>query len=393
MTQIPEAYREREAAFVKHTILRSYLQRLFLIIGRSVSPVINYVDCFSGPWKEGDEKLNDTSIGVSLDQIAQCSKELEVTFGRKVKFRALYIEKNVASFAKLKSFLAEQPHKNIETMCMQGDYTEHIEDIIAWCGGDFTFFFVDPTGWKGVVDADTLQPLLRLPRSEFLINLMYDFINRAYSIPKHADDMETLLGESLNSDAGQNIERKPHILNGYRNKLNQEYKGRTTFVPINRSGTNRVLYFLVYLTRDATGMRVFKEESEKMKNVQRVAQQEIKLRQQSYSGTDDMFGGEDDVQSNLSAKDISENIYVAKRFLLSKLTTRPLEINREVWADFLEDSNLYPSDLQGAMKSLVKEGAVENLDASVSRRTKYIVKADSYPNKGERWVLTAATDY
>lgn len=38
----------REQAYLKHTILRTYLQRLFMIVGRGKETVINYVDCFAG---------------------------------------------------------------------------------------------------------------------------------------------------------------------------------------------------------------------------------------------------------------------------------------------------------------------------------------------------------
>ena len=54
--KILESYRNREQAYVKHHLLRAYLERLFMIIGRSQS-TIRYVDCFSGPWNEQDENL------------------------------------------------------------------------------------------------------------------------------------------------------------------------------------------------------------------------------------------------------------------------------------------------------------------------------------------------
>ena len=47
---IPENYKNREQAFIKHTLLRSYLERLFMIIGHR-ERVISYVDCFAGPWQ------------------------------------------------------------------------------------------------------------------------------------------------------------------------------------------------------------------------------------------------------------------------------------------------------------------------------------------------------
>jgi hypothetical protein len=63
---IPADYIGREQTYVKHEILRTYLTRLFMIIGRSES-TINYVDCFAGPWEDETEELRSTSIGISID--------------------------------------------------------------------------------------------------------------------------------------------------------------------------------------------------------------------------------------------------------------------------------------------------------------------------------------
>lgn len=51
MAIVPKEYQGREQVFVRHTILRTYLQRLLMIVGRA-EPIINYVDCFSGPWSD-----------------------------------------------------------------------------------------------------------------------------------------------------------------------------------------------------------------------------------------------------------------------------------------------------------------------------------------------------
>ena len=61
-------------------------------------------------------------------------------------------------------------------------------------------------------------------------------------------------------------------------------------------------------------------------------------------------------------------------------------IDVDKWAELLEESDLYPSDYQAAMKELVKEGLVKNLDADVSRRSKKVIKP-GWANKSERWVL------
>ena len=71
-------YVGREQSFLKHTILETYLQRLFMIIGRA-EVIINYVDCFAGPWADDNKELKDTSIGLSIEQMRKCVATLRKT--------------------------------------------------------------------------------------------------------------------------------------------------------------------------------------------------------------------------------------------------------------------------------------------------------------------------
>lgn len=389
MKKMSDAYSGREQALVKHTILESYLQRLFMIVGRSKCSVINYVDCFSGPWQATDEKLADTSIGISLTQIAACRESLRTTFGREVRFRALYIERDPTAFKKLQNFLSTHPYGDIETKTYLGDYTTLTKEILQWCGPHFTFFFVDPMGFKNVVGARTMQHLLQRQESEFLINLMYDFVNRFISLEKHAPDWEELMGEVPDLNGLSPDQRQEKILGTYRGNLKQFYRGRTAYVSIQKPGSDRPLYYLVYLTRNAVGIDVFKQEAEKMEIVQRVMQQEYKLRQKAErTQTFDMFA---DAPSESTLIRITDNKLSAKKYLMEKLSATPLEITVDVWAGMLEETNFFPSDLQTAMKELIDERKVENLDADVSRRSAQIVKR-LYAGKSERWRLSGNQD-
>ena len=385
-SKMPDAYIGREQAYVKHTILKTYLQRLFMIVGQSKELTINYVDCFAGPWSEQDaDNFSDTSIGISLEQMVQCQKQLKNNISREVTFRALYIEKDPEAYKKLEFFLTQDLYPSIDAQCFHGDYTELVDDIKDWCNGCFTFFFVDPTGWKKVVGAPTMQPLLELENSEFLINLMYDFVNRAVPIEKHAEDIIELFGVVPDLAGKSPEQRQEIVLKKYRENLNDYYCGRTAYVPVEKPGKDRVHYYLVYLTRHPVGINVFKTEAEGMEMVQRVMQKEYKLRKRTErSGMDDLFG--DDVDQSVPDEGLLDNRSMAKEFIINSLSKDPLLIDNNKWADFLEESDLYPGDFQMAMKKLVLEGLVKNLDADVSKRRSKIVKPD-WPNKSERWVL------
>lgn len=379
-------YQGREQAYVKHTILRTYLQRLFMIIGRS-EKVINYVDCFAGPWSEESDDLRDTSIGISLSLMQDCAKSLEERHGAKVKFRALYIEKNDEAFAKLKRFLSNNTGSGVDASCIHGDYTTKIADIANWAKLGFTFFFIDPKGWK-VITAPVLAPLLALNRAEFLINLMYDFVNRAMSMKAQQANVEELLGKPISFSGEETATERQHIIvSQYRQMMGNLYNGRTAHVTVERPGMDRVLYFLIYLTRHPMGLIVFKDAAEQMDMVQRVSQFETKLRQQSSKRPPvyDLFSSPEDQPEPVNVRD---NRMLARKYLMTRLSATPLLLDNDCWANFLEESDLYPTDLQLAFKDLAKEGKITNLDADVRKRTKNPVRPH-WPRKSERWVLCA----
>jgi len=386
MSFIPTEYQGREQAYVKHIILRTYLQRLFMIIGRS-EKVINYVDCFAGPWSEESDDLHDTSIGISLSLMKDCAKSLEERHGAKVQFRALYIEKNDEAFAKLKRFLSSNTGSGVDASCIHGDYTTKIADIANWAKLGFTFFFIDPKGWK-VITAPVLAPLLALNKAEFLINLMYDFVNRAMSMKAQQANVEELLGKPITFSGEETATERQHIIvSQYRQMMGNLYNGRTAHVTVERPGMDRVLYFLIYLTRHPMGLIVFKDAAEQMDMVQRVSQFETKLRQQSSRRLPvyDLFSSPEDQPEPVNVRD---NRMLARKYLLTRLSATPLLLDNDCWANFLEESDLYPTDLQLAFKDLAKEGKITNLDADVRKRTKNPVRPH-WPRKSERWVLCA----
>ena len=63
--------------------------------------------------------------------------------------RALYVEKHKSAFDRLSKFLGSKAPPSVAHACLHGDFVDLRDDILKWCGsGAFTFFFVDPKGWK-----------------------------------------------------------------------------------------------------------------------------------------------------------------------------------------------------------------------------------------------------
>jgi len=272
--QVPESYLGREQAFVKHQLLETYLLRLFMIIGPHQKN-IRYVDCFSGPWQEGSDDLQDTSIGIALKIIQKCRDGLK-QMGRDVTFHTLFIEKDKNSFQKLQEFLSGVSLHGISTTALPGDFFDLRDSILEWCGpDDFTFFFIDPKGWKNVVEISTLAPLLRRSNSEFLINFMYDFLLRSHSQDLFQESMMAIFGEIPETNGLTPEEKEYHLLSLYRNRLKEVLpagggRPRAVSVAVLKPTIDRTLYHLVYLTRHPKGITVFKEASEHLDLVQRL---------------------------------------------------------------------------------------------------------------------------
>ena len=61
-------YEGREQTYIKHLVLRRYLQKLAYKVG-SWAGTLNYVDCFAGPWQHSDDELKDTSPFIAIDEL------------------------------------------------------------------------------------------------------------------------------------------------------------------------------------------------------------------------------------------------------------------------------------------------------------------------------------
>lgn len=372
-----ENYKRKPQSYIKHTLLRAYLKRLFMIIGQR-ERVIRYVDCFAGPWQDESDDLRDTSIAISLDIMKECRESLSQR-GKGIKFKALYIEKTKKSFEKLQSFLKDNLYDGIEAESLNGDFFTLHEDILRWCGrDDFTFFFIDPTGWKDVVEIETLYPLLKRIRSEFLINFMFDFLLRAHSQTLFREHMKRIFSMVPDTTGMSPKQREDYLLKKYIDELRASLawtgkKARVAYVKILDPFKDRTKYDLVYLTRHPLGIIVFMEESENIDIVQK------KVRAHAQQGRRiDKSGQQELFAPNISG-DESEGVDPAdvKKYWLNILSFEPKMFGNEQLADMLEETGWFISDFQKAFNELVSEGKVVNVDATRKRPVKAVHFAEN----------------
>jgi len=359
---IREHYRGREQALVKHTLLKGYIEKLFMIKGRHEKS-ISYVDCFAGPWQEDSRDLEHTSVAIALNVMRECSRRL-TTPSKDVHFRALFIEKNPESYNRLREFVEPAQWPRVEIKALHGDFYDLRCEIGQWCDDDsFAFFFVDPCGWKDVAP-DTLRPLLQRPKSEYLVNFMFDFINRFYT--EAALELFGIV-EDLSTMAAE--EREEYLITLYQERLkdtlpSHQHRPRSARVKVLYPQKDRTLYYLVYLTQHPLGIVKFMEESEKIDVIQRIVREEAKqnhrIRQTGQ--------GEFPAAALMPIQNTAADPFKVREYWLSKLECKPKLFGVDDLADMLEATGWFISDFQSAFRQLQDENKVENLDARGTRR-------------------------
>ena len=93
-------YLDRPQTYIKHLVLERYLQKLTYKLGW-YGGVLNFVDCFSGPWREADEELRDTSPFVAIKELREARDRLRELSRPELKVRALFIEKDAQAWSRL----------------------------------------------------------------------------------------------------------------------------------------------------------------------------------------------------------------------------------------------------------------------------------------------------
>lgn len=365
---IPYEYFGREQSYFKHQLLKAYLERLFMIVGQH-QRTICYVDCFAGPWEAKGNDLQDTSIAVSLDIIRKCRDGLRVLRGD-VRFKAVFVEKDPKAYARLKEYLDGRKDEGVETFSLNGEFIRLRQEILSKCGDDsFVFFFIDPTGWKESVELATLDPLLRRPKSEFIINFMYDFLVRTHTQTPFAEDMRKIFGHVPDTEGMTPEEREEYLVTLYRNNLKTvvPHKGgrpRTACVQVHKVLVDRTLYHLIYLTRHPKGITEFMAASEGLDVVQKKVRALAKQNNQvEASGQFALFGADQTIKANEGHPDLSE----VKAYWMTKLSSIPRQFGIPELAEMLEETGYFIGDFQKAFKELEKEGKVKNEDARRAR--------------------------
>ncbi len=370
-------YREREHAKAKHTLLRDYITRYTMILGRSAQKLC-FVDGFAGPWQSSSEDRSDTSFGLSVASLHTCAEALGAKFQRRPDIQALWIEEDPIAYAALAEYARNNTSSRVRIETIQAKFEDCITRIADFVGNDaHGFVFIDPKGYAGLIEPDVLAPLLANPRIEVLINYMWSHIRWALNRPDdlgHVANMEKLYGKEtsrlLNLSGGDQELKALHV---YEQRLRDigggdgERRLRLLSYPIRDTrGQRYTKYYLIHGTHDARGLVTFADECQRANRTQEqifVITQEN--RREEKTGTGELFHADNCERS------VADIPVTAPWLARLKKAGDQLVVDTDVWATMLEDGRCLPNALQLGFKQLMEAGIV-SLDAANKRRKHFV---------------------
>jgi three-Cys-motif partner protein len=370
--QALEHYEDREHSLVKHAILGSYLQRCLMIVGQW-SAKIAYIDCFAGPWKSQTSDLSDTSPGIAIRLMADCQSSLQEKHHKQVRVRSVFVESDTQRADLLDAHVQHSPASIVRPEIWRKSFQDAIPDILTWLEPDeFAFVFVDPFGWKDVIESSVLAPFLTRDRTELLITFMWNFINLATGHAEQDANLTAVFGadwQTANAYGGD--AKHQQLMKRYRQQLAATCEGsalnrlRTAVLPVEYVDRKKVIFNLVYATHNATGLVVFWEQAE------RVVAQQSRLKLQHSLDHVAKEHGQDDLFNADAHRDAPHSpSYDLKQAWLARLPKvgDVLVVDTIVMADLIEATDGLLSDLQAALGELIKDGMIENLNAKRPRK-------------------------
>ena len=247
----------------KHSILRRYLQAYYPKLA-STRGRIDFVDGFAGPGVYSGGEPGSPII--ALDALAE-HRHLP-NMGH-CTFAYLFIEEDPDRFEMLQGILGGREHpSNVEIKVCCGTFEEHIGEAfdglealkdLGLLPSRPSFVMVDPFGVKGL-PLELLGRLARFPKTELLVSLMYEPINRFLEHPTFESHLDGLFGKREWRDAAglEADARKAFLSQLYADQLRKIGMRYVRLFEM-RDGGNRTGYFLAFATHSKEGLRAMKE--------------------------------------------------------------------------------------------------------------------------------------
>jgi three-Cys-motif partner protein len=236
----------------KHAIVQQYFDRWVKILGKWNS--LNCFDCFGGCGAYYDDNPDDI-----------------VGFGSPI-LEGLCIDANHAFLDRnVDLVVIEQDHSNVENMkrvfqlasvhvqplFIESEFDKAVNQILDDNRLAPSFFFIDPFGFD--IRFQTLARIMQTPKSELVINFMFNAVSRFLSAKPIADNLTSLYGtdawQELTELSGQ--PRENGLTRLYKDQLKK--LGRFVYgYPMSFEDKHRTYYYLFHVTNSAKGCSIMK---------------------------------------------------------------------------------------------------------------------------------------
>jgi len=386
-----EDYERREQAYVKHFVLKHYLQQLALKIGNFKSgTTLNYIDGFSGPWQCATEELRDTSPHVALTELCAAREVLGgLSRPSELHVRGMFVESDREAFVRLERLLRDK-FPSVESEAYNGDFEAHVSHACRFAASGaqpFAFVFIDPTGWTGY-GLKAIAPLLRVRRGEVLINFMTKDISR------FVDDEDSsalqsfvdLFGDASYREAWRglkDLDREDRLVEAYCSRVLKagDFAHCAATVILNPRH-DRTHYHLVYATRSLHGLIAFRDTERTATPEQSEARAVAKQRERLTK----------DPQREMFAAPIMETSYMVElqeRYQNKARGAVATKLSEGADADFdalvavaLQQPMTSLGDLKGWLNEWRQAGGVEYVGLAVGERALAVNKKHRVRRRG-----------
>ena len=391
---IGDLYTGREQTFIKHFILRNYLERFAIIVG-SRWDTLTYVDCFSGPWKVKSEKFEDSSFSIAIEQLRKARDVHKKRPEKTLKLRCFFLEKAPSAYTKLKQFADKIDDVVIQTK--NKELENAIQDILKFVqeGGptSFPFIFIDPTGWSGFA-LETITPLLRLNPGEVLITFMTEHIRRFIESPQRQtqESFIQLFGSGQFKDKLNGLDEKDRedaIVTEYSECVKRVGAyGYTSSAIVLHPKKNRTHFHLIYATRDLKGIQVFKEAEKRAMPVMEKTRDEAQKRERE-EGTGQtelvLFSGSATQDPSAYFRSLRERyVFRARAEVLTLVQTKKQLTYDEAWASAMTFPLTWESDLKDWIREWEQDGQLETVGMQERQRVPQLGQNIHFAWKGPR---------
>lgn len=258
-----------EQTKMKHKVLNYYFPQWLQILGKW-NKGLNYVDGFGGigayHTKEDIEagKYLSNNFGSPVVATLQIKKLVE---NCKVgKASIIIIDENKGNIKNLKEVLKYNKVNIEDIQFIEGNFDQEINRILDPIEKEVkslapTFFLIDPFGFSQV-KMETITRILKQPKSEIIINFMYNAIQRWMNQPKLQNHYDNLFGcKEWKNYADKRTEEKEKNLVGLFKKQCKEY-GKAKFAypfRLRFPDKNMPYYYLFHLCNHRLGCIKFKD--------------------------------------------------------------------------------------------------------------------------------------